>query len=301
MFKKYAIEPNLVVDWMNNPLRREMYRGAFGPGNGRLVGKFPARWAEQVLETCPDNPPMLRSRVVEYLSALGDALFDTNMPYDERRVWVENAATVQPRALFDAILARSPHAGSPDVVDAWSGFPPETVWRVPSTLPLRRTGATIAAALEPALSRATDIILVDPMLQADEARYRDFLLALLRTAVGGRSPSALTRVHYFCRPKLEWTAFDTCCRSLLPAAVPRGVTLQVIKIEGVTGGEWIHDRFILTNRGGWQLQSGLDEAPGGATSDLGTLSIESFTRRWADYAVSVPFRETGRITVHGSA
>lgn len=301
MFKKFAIEPNLVLDWMGNPFRRDLYKGAFGPGTGRLVGKFPSRWVDQVLESCPDNPPLLRPRVVEYLNALGDALFDVSMPFDDRRPWIENAVAVQPRAAFAAILAQRPHATCPDVVDAWGSIPPEAVWRVPSTLPLMRTGATIAAALEPALSRATDIILVDPMLQADQARYRDFLLALLRTAVGSRSPSALTRVHYFCRPRPEWTAFDTHCRSLLPAAVPRGVTLQVIKIDGVAGGEWIHDRFILTNRGGWQLQSGLDEAPSGATSDLGTLSIESFTRRWADYAVSVPFRKTGRITVHGSA
>ncbi|MBK9974263.1 MAG: hypothetical protein IPP14_05775 [Planctomycetes bacterium] len=302
MFNRYAIEPELVVAWCGNQLLHSLYRTAFGPASGRLVGMVPRKWEKRVFDACPDDPQMLKPRVVEFLKGMKEALYRAGAEYDEARPWVENAIAAHATSPLNAILARNAMPQHAVVIDALNEAVPVTSWDVPNNAPLSRQAANFASALQPALSRATELILVDPMLQPDKPRFRNLLLALLKAAVGGRNPAALTRVEYLCRPKPEWSSFDADCAALLPSAVPVGIALRVIKIDGTPGGQWIHDRYILTNKTGWSVPAGLDEGAPGATTVVSTLAAGSYRRSWADYAVAPrPFSESPVITVHGAA
>jgi hypothetical protein len=263
---------------------------------------LPAKWERRVFEVCPAEPQMLKPKVVEFLKRVKEALYGAGAQYDAAVSWVDNAVAAHAASPFNAILARNESPPHAFVVNALSEVVPLASWNVPNNAPISRQATDFAAAIQPALSRASEVILVDPMLQPDKPRYRNMLLALLRAAVGGRNPSALTRVEYVCRPKPEWTTFDADCAAFLPQAVPAGVTLRVVKIDGGHGGQWIHDRYILTNKTGWSVPAGLDEAPHGATTVVSTLAAESYRRNWADYGiVPRPFRESPPILVQGTA
>lgn len=302
MFNKYAIEPELVVAWCGNPFLHTMYKDAFGVAAGRLVGLVPKTWARRVHESCPADPALRKSRVTEFLAGLKEAFFGGGAPYDENKPWVDNAVAAHSAVDFKAILASAPNPAHGIVLDAFNAPVPAQSWDVPATIPVAQQGSAVSAAIQPLLSRATELILVDPYFQPGRASFRDFLSAVLRSATDGRAATGLQRVEYLCSPKIEWIGtFDADCLSLLPQVIPSGVTLAVIKIDQKTNGERIHDRFVLTNKCGWLVPGGLDNGPPGETTDLVTLSAASYIRRWADYAVSPPFWVSKPVLVAGTA
>ena len=50
------------------------------------------------------------------------------------------------------------------------------------------------------------------------------------------------------------------------------------------GGEKLHNRYILTDIGGVQFGVGLDEGEPGTTDDIARLSVDTFRKRFEDYA-----------------
>jgi hypothetical protein len=74
-------------------------------------------------------------------------------------------------------------------------------------------------------------------------------------------------------------------------------------VEAATGpAEVIHNRFVLTDRGGVKFGIGLDDDNGkdGQTDDVDLLSQESFDLRWRQYALMQAFDVVTAATIAGT-
>jgi hypothetical protein len=76
------------------------------------------------------------------------------------------------------------------------------------------------------------------------------------------------------------------CLEKLPRILPRDQSVLVTVLRQRSGGEKVHNRYILTKLAGVSFGVGLDSADDGDTGqsdDLCRLSSEQLNKRWGQY------------------
>ena len=74
------------------------------------------------------------------------------------------------------------------------------------------------------------------------------------------------------------------CEKRLPRCVPNGVRLSIRVQSQKTGGEQLHNRYILTDVGGLTFGTGLDDGPEGETDDVSLMDRPQYELRWSQHA-----------------
>ena len=81
----------------------------------------------------------------------------------------------------------------------------------------------------------------------------------------------------------------------MPRIIPQGLKVIFRQWQEKPGGEKLHNRYILTDIGGVDFGTGLDEGDAGQTDDIKLLGKERFKIRWQQYAGDNPaFEPVGR-------
>jgi hypothetical protein len=127
----------------------------------------------------------------------------------------------------------------------------------------------MAANIGPLLRISREIILVDPYFKPWAPKYQKTLRALAYSAERQRGGLIMTRLEIhttLMRPleTLDTGEFLTTCENKLPGLVPAGRPLSVVLWEEKDGRK-LHNRYVLTERGGILIGTGLD--PQGSGED----------------------------------
>jgi hypothetical protein len=276
MFKEFAVEPEAIT----GSYREFAYVvEKFGVPEGRWISRFPKAWKALVYESAKAKLSGTKelSKIEERLRRVADNILIASgrVPADPAAQWIDAAVVAHKTRPFDAIVA-STHRDDPLVIalaDLDAEHPclaPNRQWIVPRTAP------QMAACCGPLIQISRHIKLIDPHLDPTAARFRRPLAALIAQAPAGsivdvfrgdNVPAGFAIQQYGAR---------------LDELRPRGVRLRLF----LRPQDPLHNRYVLTNRGGIAFLTGLDDSNGGQKidDDVFVLDLATWQARWAAYA-----------------
>lgn len=315
MIHEYGIEPELVVEWLGKagPYARTLQE-EFGVGTPRVLSRYPPSWRRLVLSAweawikereASATTDAERGRV-QGLKMRGDALLKERLveemvwreglAWEDSKDWLSNAQQHAPEPLY-ALLVR--HAeGAPEYVLSGDAIFDSPRWNIPRSRLVSRDVKTLAKALAPFLSRSARLVFVDPWFRPERGHMQAFkeFLNVTGRRPGLRPPSieVHTSVQGNVKKKhVPWDVFEEDLRSEIQGFLPHGwqVTIQWLAIEGdkehdPEGSEKVHNRYILSERGGVTFGTGLDSGKEVHHDDVALMDREHFRKRWEQHTSS---------------
>lgn len=292
MLFEYAVEPELVATWADWGTGR-YFIDRFGVGSPRFISRYPKSWKKRVWEAWKaieirDGPKTdrERKRMEALILGLSSVMVKRRgAVWDPDRSWVENAVAQQ--VPFHAVLTRHNPDGDPQILVADELDDPGSRWAAPRGMMVRRTARAIAETVGGMLRIATDVIFVDPYFAPHRGRFVDVIAACMEAGCRGRAVGP-ARVRIFSSDREElgtYEYFRTECLKRLPGELPADQEVVIHRLVERTGGERLHNRYILTELGGVAFGFGLDEDRKRNTmDDVNLLESDQYHRRWAQYA-----------------
>jgi hypothetical protein len=256
MLTEFALEPGLLHNWD----RFQRFIGLFGITQGRLISRFPRKWQQPVLDSVTCGP-VAKAKIEEALRRrLDDRLLPRYHEWREDLTWMDNAVAEHGKRPFHAILAAANPGGHDFVVDAAdldvTALPPK-LQAGPSRLVVR-SAAEMTAAVRMLFQFSKKIVLMDRNFAPDKSRFRDPLAEMLMACLDrfGKPRPVEVELHFGHRVLDDAPDFKVACAAWLQEVIPIGLRLIVVRWSH----EDLHNRYILTDRGGIQIGEGLDEA-----------------------------------------
>lgn len=290
MIHEYALEPEVVASWHDRDKFR-FFIDQFGCGAGRVVGMYPSKtnwrklvWAALDADFSPTDKD--RTRMVEIVKKLiASKVQRVGSEWNGTLDWLTNAESEHLRKPFHAILAReNPRNNETVLLEADILERKAAGWDAPQSTVVQRSAESMAECVAPMLRCATRVLFVDPYFRANKRRFREPLAAFLRQA----SPQATTEIHasasYEDAPSGEHFRNESERDLQRHSVIPDGRELKVYRWRNREGGEKMHNRYVLTDIGGVQFGTGLDEGEAGTTDIVSLLSAEPYEKLYQDYA-----------------
>lgn len=290
MIHEYALEPEVVASWHDRDKFR-FFIDQFGCGAGRVVGMYPSKtnwrklvWAALDADFSPTDKD--RTRMAEIVKKLiASKVQRVGSEWNGTLDWLTNAESEHLRKPFHAILAReNPRNNGTVMLEADILEREADGWDAPQSRRVQRSAESMAECVAPMLRCATRILFVDPYFRANKRRFRKPLAAFLRQV----SPQATTEIHasasYEDAPSGEHFRKESERDLQRHSVIPDGRELKVYRWRNRGGGERMHNRYVLTDIGGVQFGTGLDEGEEGTTDIVSLLSAEPYEKLYQDYA-----------------
>jgi hypothetical protein len=285
VIQTYALEPQLVASWG----RREEFRfvhDKFGLGTPRAMLELPAfsKWKRAVHAAATELNLSQEDmkRIEELFRLLGENKSRrADRVYNGLRSWLENAVGEYERKPFAAILAVANPRGHGAVLVSEQLSSTEPRWAFATGFTCARTPAALASTLSAMLVNCGVLHLVDPHFGPENPRHRKVLEALVGVLADNHIAPDVIRVH--CMEKSRLDFFQDEAKSMA-SHLPAGITVEFNRWRQRTGGDLLHNRYVLTDLGGVTLGVGLDVGKEGETDDLLLLPRDQYVRRWDQYA-----------------
>jgi len=254
MLREFAIEPALLANWKNFHYLHEK----FGISKARVIAQFPKNWYKMVCEEADAVGGVLnKKRVVEWLvSAKKTFLIPSGRDYKIPDDWLQSAENAHTTNPFTSILARENPRNHPEVLK-WSDEETE----VPEAHPLVKNEYEFRMQKTPEgflqtcfllLQHSHEIIFIDPYLKDGNGSF-DVLKLILYSIY--KSTSTEKNIRYFTIESPNGETLEYRVNELkqkLPKSIPTGMSIKIILLNDM------HNRFILTERGGIKFPYGLD-------------------------------------------
>lgn len=297
MIYEYAIEPELVVAWGKDPKDCRHFYNAFGVGTPRFMAEFPGfkRWRKLFREAWSLAGDTEQKRIEALFVRLTEKrIRRLNDEYDNRRTWLENAEEEHDRQAFHAVLSIQNPRDHAQVLPTTAFHEPidgHPLWQVASgQLSCARKAHEMAELIGPLLANCTELHFVDPYFGPESRRHRAPLAAFLDKACRCRRRRLpLERVVIHTTARSSDIFFRQECEKSLPGIIPTGLRLELRRWEKRSGGEKLHNRYILTDIGGVKVDPGLDEGQDGESFEAILLERGLFEKNWADYVSNPAF------------
>lgn len=295
MLYEYAVEPVLLNNWKDF----RYFTEKFGVSQGRLISRYPKRWKKMVYESLAGCGEIERKRIEERLQRIDGRMLKRKHAWSPQQDWLTNAEAEHARHPFHAILARTNPNGQDFVLEGESLDETHRLWIVNASPIVPRTAQEMAACVAPLLRASMEILFIDPHFGPENERHRRPLEAFLAAILEQRCDELPKKVEIHLSAKSESQFFEDKCKKRLPDIVPNGLKVHLVRWRQRDGGEKLHNRYILTDRGGVGLGVGLDDGTPGETDDFKLLDDASCKSRWKQYDSEPAFDFVDRIVVEG--
>jgi hypothetical protein len=290
MVYEFAIEPDLVATW-GDPTKYKFFMEKFGLGTPRIMSEFPKlkNWRRRVLQAASGKEGLELQRITAIVNSLSETLIKRNAAdYDGTQSWVANAKKEHQIQPFYAILATAKCDNNFCVLTDNDIFGENCDrWNLRQEDVILRQALSMGQAVSALLSNCNEVIFVDPYFDPKRIEYRrpfeHFFQSLLHKR---KEPPRRIEVH--TSNKLGVSFFNEICREKMPGIILKGLKVIFRQWQERPGGEKLHNRYILTDIGGVDFGTGLDESDAGQTDDLTLLGKERYKIRWQQYASNNP-------------
>ena len=302
MLYTYAIEPDALATW--DKCRRLF--DLMGFQHGRAIAAYPTtrRWQTLVREACNANTELGdrdHRRIMRKLAQSKAKLVgldgagdydDTISPVRER--WIRNAVARQTAVrTFHAILATRNPDGHPDVVleDDVDGSHDKLA--VSREVPVLREPAALAAHVRTLVRNSRELLLIDPHFDPSVSKWRPVVEACIELASQTAYENPKVVIHTLdADRKPSLNEFRRRCQRYIPNMMYAKVTSIRVCRWRIRDGDSLdfHGRYLLTNRGGYRLDKGLD-AEHGVEQPVGLLDEREWKRLREGYSDANPFFE----------
>lgn len=300
MLFEYAVEPQAIgSNWENFRYLIEK----FGFDRGRLISRFPKKWEREVIHAAQRSgmgDVKFKSLVDRLRKAKANALIASGREYDPSvGDWLDNALKQQNMAPFHAIIA-SENRGSHNCILVASEVDEDVpLMRAPHNIEVERVGAVLADAMSFLLKSAKDIRFVDRYFNIADAHYKETLKAALAVIAKDDINDVRVEIHYGehdQRPPAELV--EQNAGRWLAGVIPAGMSIRLFGWKERHGGADFHARYLLTERGGVNVEAGFSAEGAHQKVLLGLLDltlcqskIEAFTRGSTEYILVEPVLE----------
>lgn len=284
MIHEYAVDPNSLATF--NEIWQALEQ--FGVARGRVVVQCPKRWwaiVKQNLENARDTLPWVEYKSLEErcirLRDDRKIICRKNLKYDGDKPFVDAIATEHAERPFRAVLQLDPTTGGPvPVLSRFDLHDGNALWKVRCSQPLPRTAEALFAIVAPLLRISADFLLVDPYFASNPQTYQSLIKMLQNAHSAGKS---FQRVEVHTGTKGTATHIRDKARTSLVPRLPAGTKITVFQWKEREGCERLHDRFVLTDRGGIASSCGWDTGESGQTTELSLMDDDSYRHRWNQY------------------
>ena len=221
--------------------------------------------------------------------------------YDEERDWFENAVAQSSIDPFHAIVASEARSSEGNVVcveDLVEAAQHE-LWVVPRDAYIEKTEARTSGHVRMLLMNSRQVLLVDSHFDPTKERYRRIMRGCLLVASRGHE---LVKAEIHCvdrDDKGSAAYFKDACEKKLPPYIPRGLQVRVVRWREEDGEQRFHARYLLTERGGYRFDYGLDEMPK-VEHDVSLLDDPVWTRAQTDCSDTGTFEMADECVVVGT-
>lgn len=286
MIYEYALEPEMVAAWGDRQAHR-FYSREFGLGSGRLISRYPKRWAKKVWDSFSGSNDMDRKRLEEFLTRLQDIMIKRKgYAWEEEQSWLDNALAEHARHPFRAVLARGNPKNQHEIIcEDDLGTLPCHGWDNPHGISVTREAHAMANSVSSMLSCCRWVKFIDPHMSPGRTDFRNSLKAFLNILASERpvGPPELIEIH---------TALHDGTSEFLQQSygklIPIGLQMVLYQWQERIDGQKLHNRYILTDIGGVSFQHGLDTGKKGETDDINRLDIEQYKFRCKNFAPQAP-------------
>ena len=258
MLFEYAVEPKMMgSNW-------EIFRyliEKFGFDRGRLISRFPKRWEREVIEAAQQagmSDVRFKSLVLRLQHAKSTALIPSGRNYDPSvGDWLVNALLQHVTKPFHAIIASENRGGQVFILVGADVDDTNALMVSPNNWEVTRVGTDLAAAMAPLLKSSKDILFVDRFFNVEDASYKETLRASLAIVAQNGIDGVQCEIHYGDhdrRPPLELV--ERNAGRWLAGVIPAGMSIKLFGWREKAGGADFHARFLLTDRGGMNVEAG---------------------------------------------
>jgi len=285
MIKEYALQPDLVSTWQTCRFLLDK----FGYGRGRVISRYPKKWAKLTYESLNNDKPMEKKRIEVGLIRLKAALYPRYHVWDSAKGWLDNAIEEHGHRPFCAIISDdNPGSNAAIIREADLDEDEEPRWKAETQCRIERTAANMAACADALLRNAKQIIFVDPHFNPQAGRFKRPLEAFLRIATNRPAGIRISRIEIHTGHTAAGvkTFFDSECQKHLPPIIPSGLKVRLVRWDQA----YVHNRFILTECGGLKFGTGLDDHDGRPLSHdlVDLLERETYEKTWKEYQRDTP-------------
>ena len=208
-----------------------------------------------------------------------DGYDDAVEPVEER--WIRNAVVRQAAArTLHAILATRNPENHPDVVldeDVEESHPKLDV---PREVPVLREPDALADHIGRLVRNSRELLLIDPHFDPSKPKWRPVVQACIALAADAAYGSPRVEIHTLDEDrKPSLGDFKRACRKWIPRMLsPRVTSVHVCRWRIRDDGPHdFHARYVVTDRGGYRLDKGLDEEHG-VVQPVGLLADQEWRR-----------------------
>ncbi|NEV60377.1 hypothetical protein [Thiorhodococcus minor] len=287
MIHEYAIEPHLVAN-AGSLARFRFWSLEFGLGTPRIMAQLPKKknWRRLVFQAMNSNTgDVERTRVEALIGHLtSSSSCRETAVYDGALPWIDNALSEHARQPFRAILAAEDRAGFPAIIVA---EPLERVyesesWQVKRSICVPRNADSMAAAVEVMLACCRVAIFVDSHFGPENPRHRRPMEKFF-AAMRSRDDRLMHRLEICTGSSATLDFLEQEFRDRLARHLSPGTKLILKKLTQQDTGEKIHNRYIITELGGVQFGTGMDDGKKGENDDVNLMDIDQYLQRWDQY------------------
>lgn len=251
---QFAIEPELISQWPYFQLLWE----DFGAQQGRWIAEYPAGWRKKVKNLAlksDKHGPIRASAIADRILQDRLKIVSCQEPYDPPTTWQKNC---DPNPAFKCILVEQKEPGTSrpiPIADLDKSVSPYLVQR---QFEINRSNEEIAELFRSLVTHSDKLVMIDPYYSSGDTRWTNTITLILE-----KYPW-LKEIHIHCSPNIFEPAVQIrhAERHLLPY-LPAGCTIKINHWKQKQGGQLPHGRFVLTDRGGIQLDPGLDSGHSG--------------------------------------
>ncbi|MYN68337.1 MAG: hypothetical protein F4X11_25530 [Acidobacteria bacterium] len=297
MLYTYAIEPEALATWD----RCRLILNLMGFQHGRAIAAYPTRqrWKALVRAACRENDDLGdrdQRRILRKLEQSNGRLVRPDVEYDDglepaAERWIRNAVDRQiTQSAFHAILSTRNPTNHPDVVLDEDIDESHDRFDVPRELPVLRQAQELAAHIATLVVNSREMLLVDPHLDFSKDKWRPVVAACLDLIARSVRGNPRAEIHTL-DTDAKWSSeeFRKRCRRHIPGMLTAALTSVQVRRWRLRDNEPhdFHARYMLTDRGGYRLDKGLDEQPG-VEQPVGLLDDQEWNRIREGYSDATP-------------
>jgi hypothetical protein len=292
MIYEYGIEPALAVAWAKNQSEFEYYYEKFGLGRSKIMSEFPKfkNWRKQFKQAAAGAQDFELQRITALFNLFVERrVIREGFTYNGTISWLENAEAENDRCPFKAILSTGNPRKHKSVLSQAS-IKSSNLWKTEEQDYCPRMSENMAQLVLPILSNCSRLYLIDPHFGPENPRHRrpieDFLKCMANNRFGKPLPDCI-EIHTSDKAAFEF--FKDTCQEKLPALIPSGYRVKLKRWIARPGGEKFHQRFILSDIGGVEVDPGLDDGKKGENFKVMLLKRKMFEKHWQDFIAAPAF------------
>ena len=280
MFYEYAVEPAAVTaSWQNFRYLLEN----FGFDKGRLISDFPNEWYKLIESALNKKKTIEKKKWQEkIIKANAFKIVDLNRSdFSEKKSWLTNAINEHKRNKFRAIIALNHPVKQHYILNPEELTEENELFKIEKNKQVALTGKSLSTAMSILLKSAKYFLFVDPYFDIENAQYMETLDACVDEMTVQRETTVYCEIHFKdhdSKPSMEYLSNKICRNKIFDHYSSKKISIKLFswkkKFDLNQTVPHLHPRYLLTNIGGIQIDSGFKAHGEHLTTDMALVDLD---------------------------